>query len=126
MPRFSLNSSRGLYWQPYGSSHLGLVLRRCTNCKPLTFSFPLVSSAASHSTQPVCRSDISSPQISHRQPDRMDLSLGIIFTKITVSLVRQNRLRWSDYTPGAPANQSDDGIADTLVLGPSNKVHTTL
>src|SRR5258707_931791 len=44
-----------------------------------------------------------------------------LFTKITVSLVRQNRLRWSDYTPGAPANQSDDGIADTLVLAPRIK-----
>jgi hypothetical protein len=25
-------------------------------------------------------------------------------------------MRWSDYTRGAPANQLDDGIGDTLVL----------
>jgi hypothetical protein len=35
-----------------------------------------------------------------------------------MSLVRANRLRWGDYTRGAPANQLDDGIGDTLVLGP--------
>jgi hypothetical protein len=33
----------------------------------------------------------------------------------TVSLVRPNRLRWSDYTRAAPANQLDDGIGDILV-----------
>jgi len=35
-----------------------------------------------------------------------------------MSLFRPNRLRWSDYTRGAPANQLDDGIGDTLVLSP--------
>src|SRR5208283_1274565 len=28
------------------------------------------------------------------------------------------RLRWGDYTRGAAANQLDDGIGDTFVLGP--------
>jgi hypothetical protein len=40
MPRFFLNSSPGLYRHPYGSGDLALVLRRCTNRKPLTFGFP--------------------------------------------------------------------------------------
>src|SRR5271166_4246135 len=31
---------------------------------------------------------------------------------------RPNRLRWGDYTRGAPASQLDDGIGDALVLGP--------
>jgi len=35
-----------------------------------------------------------------------------------MSLVLPNRLRWSYYTGGAPVNQLDDGIGDTLVLGP--------
>jgi len=34
-----------------------------------------------------------------------------------VSLIRPNRLRCGHYTRGALANQLDDGIGDTLVLG---------
>jgi len=34
--------------------------------------------------------------------------------------------RQTDYTRGAPANQLDDGIGDTLVVGPGNKVRATL
>src|SRR5580692_3969255 len=82
MPRFFLNSSRGLYRHPHGSGDPAAVLRRCTNRKPLTFGFPLVSSAASHSTHPACRSGTSWAQLSHRQPDRMDLPLVITLTII--------------------------------------------
>jgi hypothetical protein len=39
-----------------------------------------------------------------------------------MSLVRPDRLRWSDYTRGAPANQLDDSIGDIFVLGPWNEV----
>jgi len=35
-----------------------------------------------------------------------------------MSLFRPNRLRRIDYTRGAPANQLDDGIGGSLVLGP--------
>jgi hypothetical protein len=39
-----------------------------------------------------------------------------------MSLVRPNRPRWSEYARAGPANQLDDGIGDTLVLGPWNTV----
>jgi len=34
-----------------------------------------------------------------------------------MSFVRSNRLRWSDYTRGVPANQLDDGIGRYLGIG---------
>src|ERR1700678_686653 len=51
-PWFFLNSSRGLYRHPYDSGDLAPLSPRCTNRKPLIFGFPVVSSTASHSTQP--------------------------------------------------------------------------
>jgi hypothetical protein len=39
-----------------------------------------------------------------------------------MSRVRPNRLRCSNYSHGTLANQLDDGIGDTFVLDPWNKV----
>jgi len=38
--------------------------------------------------------------------------------RLSKPLFRPIRLRWDDYTRGAAANQLDDGIGDTFVLGP--------
>jgi hypothetical protein len=51
------------------------------NRKPLTFGYPLVSSAASLSTQPACRSDTSSPHY-HIANLTGWIYLGMTFTNI--------------------------------------------
>ncbi len=85
MPRFFLNSSRASYWQRYGFGPLRLALRRCTNRKPRTLGPCPLPSVATHSTQPASRSETSSPQLSQRQPNRMDFSMRTTITNTRFS-----------------------------------------
>ena len=57
-----------------------MVLTRCTSRKPLTFRFSVVCRKPLH--QPACRFDTGSPLLSHREPDRTDLSPSITFNNV--------------------------------------------